>query len=88
MHQKTYLLVQFLSKKRLVCLLLTHLQPFSRNPPFIYPIAEMTIADKSGHKHHPSTAWLETIFEVLKFHAASLKLQSLKLFDIFKIALV
>ena len=29
MHQKTYLLVQFLSKKRLVCLHLTHLQPFS-----------------------------------------------------------
>ena len=28
MNQKTCLLVQFLSKKRLVCLHLTHLQPF------------------------------------------------------------
>ena len=36
MHQKTYLLVQFLSKKRLVCLHLTHLQPFSEVPTNIY----------------------------------------------------
>ena len=60
----------------------------SRNSQFVYPITKMAIADKSSHKHVIRRLLGFNNFEVLKSHAASLKLQSMESFDIFKIATI
>jgi hypothetical protein len=60
----------------------------SRNSQFVYPINKMAIADKSSHKHVIRRLLGFNNFEVLKSHAASLKLQSMESFDIFKIATI
>ena len=63
MHQKTYLLVQFLSKKRLVCLHLTHLQPFSAKHDFCDDFSEDYF-----EVHYISVAQNLTILEaILRF---------------------